>query len=225
MTTADLQRRLRALGQDPGKVDGIPGPRTSRAFAADLKARYGVVFEVTTRSGLFMLRGPIPQPPVPAPPTPKPATFAVRQGKAGHLVTEIVLHCSATYPGWLSSEGLTAKMREIERWHLERGWRAIGYHYVIDRNGALGTGRPETEIGAGVLGHNQGVIHICLLGGGGSSADDAFLENFTQAQDSVVRRLIADISRRTPIRRVSGHNEWARKACPGFHVPTWLKGA
>ena len=225
MGIADLQRRLAALGQDPGKVDGLVGPRTARALAADLRARYGLVFEVVARAGQLVARGPIPQPAIAPAPVPPAVATGIRQGKAGHLVTEIVLHCSATYPGWLSSEGLEAKMIEIRAWHLGRGWRDIGYHYVIDRNAALGIGRPVTEVGAGVMGHNQGVIHVCLIGGGGSAASDTFLENFTAAQETRVRALIADISRRTPIRRVSGHNEWAAKACPGFHVPTWLQGA
>jgi hypothetical protein len=31
-------------------------------------------------------------------------------------------------------------------------------------------GRAETEIGAGLEGHNRGVVHICPIGGLGSSA-------------------------------------------------------
>jgi len=50
---------------------------------------------------------------------------------------------------------------EIDRWHRdERGWRKIGYHHLIDRDDATLPGRAESEIGAGVEGHNRGVIHI-----------------------------------------------------------------
>ena len=118
---------------------------------------------------------------------------------------------------------LAAKVAEIRRWHVQdQKWRDIGYHWIIDRDGDVAPGRPETEIGAGVEGHNRRVIHVCLIGGHGSAGTDRFKTHFTSEQDRVLRELIARISARTPIRRVSGHNEWAAKACPGFNVPAWL---
>ncbi len=56
-------------------------------------------------------------------------------------------------------------------------------------------------------------------------ATDLFRENYSPEQEQKLRELIADIRKRARIRRVSGHNEWAAKACPGFDVPTWLKAA
>jgi N-acetyl-anhydromuramyl-L-alanine amidase AmpD len=150
-------------------------------------------------------------------------TKEIRQGSARYLVDEIVVHCSATRPTWMKGFSLAAKVAEIRRWHIQdRKWRDIGYHWIIDRDGAVAPGRRETEIGAGVEGHNRGVIHVCLIGGHGSAATDRFAQHFTRAQDAELRRLIAQISARTPIRRVSGHNEWAARACPGFNVPAWL---
>lgn len=114
----------------------------------------------------------------------------------------------------------------IRQWHVEDNhWRDIGYHWLIGRAGEILAGRPETEIGAGVEGHNRGVIHICLIGGFGSTEHDAFAANFTPAQAARLRAQIQAISMRTQITRISGHNEWAAKACPGFNVPAWLKGA
>ena len=108
---------------------------------------------------------------------------------------------------------------EIRSWHVEqRGWRDIGYHWVIDRDGAVAPGRTEIEIGAHVEGHNRGTLGICLLGGYGASSDDLFAKNFTAAQAAVVKRLIAEIKGRTAIRKVSGHNDYASKACPGVRV-------
>ena len=53
-------------------------------------------------------------------------------------ISEIIVHCSATRPEWCASTTTAAKVAEIRRWHVsDRGWRDIGYHYVIDRNGVL----------------------------------------------------------------------------------------
>jgi len=60
------------------------------------------------------------------------------------------------------------------------------------------------------------------IGGHGASAHDRFADHFTPAQERALLGLIADIECRTAIARISGHNQYAVKACPGFHVPTWL---
>jgi hypothetical protein len=57
-----------------------------------------------------------------------------------------------------------------------------------------------------------------LVGGYGASADDLFARNFTDAQSVSVKRLIGEIKGRTAIQKVSGHNDYAAKACPGFRV-------
>ena len=148
----------------------------------------------------------------------------IRQGAAGYLVTEIVVHCSATPASWYAGKTAAEKVAEIRRWHVQdRKWRDIGYHFVIDRDGTVLPGRRETEIGAGVEGHNRGVIHICLIGGAGSAATDAFERHFTAAQASSLRKLLASVQLRTPVKRISGHNEWAAKACPGFQVGKFLE--
>ena len=133
-------------------------------------------------------------------------------------VTEIILHCSATRSDWMAGHSLASKVAEIDRWHRDRGWSGIGYHWVIDRDGRFAAGRPETQVGAHVKGHNTGTIGVCLLGGFGGSADDAFDDHFTPEQRAAAWKLIRAISKRTDIRRVMGHNEYAAKACPCFRA-------
>ena len=141
----------------------------------------------------------------------------IYQGTARYPVTEIILHCADTRPDWMAGHPLVEKVAEIRRWHVQqRGWRDIGYHWVIDRDGAVSPGRRETEIGAHVEGHNRGTLGICLLGGYGASTEDPFAKNFTAAQAAAAKRLIGEIKWRTAIRKVSGHNDYASKACPGF---------
>ena len=143
----------------------------------------------------------------------------IYQGTARYPVTEIILHCADTRPDWMAGHPLADKVAEIRRWHVqERGWRDIGYHWVIDRDGAVAPGRRETAIGAHVESHNRCTLGICLLGGYGASADDLFAKHFTVAQTEAMKQLIVEIKGRTAIRKVAGHNDYAAKACPGFNV-------
>jgi N-acetylmuramoyl-L-alanine amidase len=147
----------------------------------------------------------------------------ILQGVARYPVREIILHCSATRPDWLGASSLSAKRAEIRRWHVQdRGWRTIGYHWLIDFDGQRAAGRPETDIGAHVVDHNRGTIGICLIGGHGADADDQFGDHFTSAQARTLRALIGEIRGRTQIARVTGHNDYATKACPGFRVAGWI---
>ncbi len=96
----------------------------------------------------------------------------------------IVIHCSASpnerslFTGKAGTPGFRDPVHEIDAWHKQRAfkrdtyWRgrqnssleAIGYHYVIARNGALFTGRHEDEPGAHVAGWNAPSLGICLVG-------------------------------------------------------------
>jgi N-acetylmuramoyl-L-alanine amidase len=138
-------------------------------------------------------------------------------------VTEIIVHCSATRPEWMGTAPTADKVREIRRWHVsDRGWKDIGYHYLIDRNGTVATGRPVEQVGAHVQGHNTGTIGVCLIGGHGSSETDRFDQHFTAAQDKSLRTLLADLKRKFPgVSKITGHNQYAAKACPGFDVGAW----
>ncbi|MFE3838731.1 N-acetylmuramoyl-L-alanine amidase [Pseudogemmobacter sonorensis] len=141
-------------------------------------------------------------------------------------ITEIILHCTATRPDWWAGRTSAEKLAEVRRWHVTgNGWRDIGYHYLIDRDGTVVPGRPLEQTGAHVAGRNTGTIGISLFGGHGSAASDAFSDHFTPEQDRALRALVQDLRRRFPaVARVSGHNQYAAKACPGFSVPQWIAG-
>lgn len=138
-------------------------------------------------------------------------------------LNEIIIHCTATRPQWMADRHIAEKVAEIRRWHVEdRKWNDIGYHFVIDRDGKVAPGRPLETVGAHVAGRNTGTIGIALIGGHGSAKNDQFDEHFTLEQDRALRGLIVDLKNRYPsIKKVTGHNQYAAKACPGFGVPAW----
>ncbi|GGG59679.1 N-acetylmuramoyl-L-alanine amidase [Salipiger pallidus] len=139
-------------------------------------------------------------------------------------ITEIIVHCSATHPGWLAAAPLAAKIRAIRSWHVDgNGWNDIGYHYLVDRDGAVAAGRPVETPGAHVIGHNADTIGVCLLGGHGSAETDAFSDHFTVEQGGALTALLEQLqAAHGPGLKISGHNQYAAKACPGFSVPAWL---
>jgi N-acetylmuramoyl-L-alanine amidase len=141
-------------------------------------------------------------------------------------ITEINIHCAATRPSWYADKTGAEKVAEINRWHRDLGWRMIGYHYVIDRDGKFYRGRPEAMAGAFEPKVNAHGIGVCLVGGYGSNATDAFENHYTPEQDHTLRKLIKALKDKHPtISKVSGHNDYSSKACPGFKVGRWLDGA
>lgn len=138
-------------------------------------------------------------------------------------ITEIIIHCSATRPKWMEEYSFAAQVAEIKRWHVEeRGWSDIGYHYLISRQGKVVAGRPLKRDGVHVKGRNRGTIGICLIGGHGSTDRGKFLDEFTAAQEVALRQLLLDLRDRFGPVAITGHNQYAAKACPGFYVPHWL---
>lgn len=124
-------------------------------------------------------------------------------------VKTIILHCSAT------PQGRDVSAADIKRWHVMRGFRTIGYHYVIRLDGTVEVGRPEALIGAHCAGHNADSIGVCYVGGLLRDAKTP-ADTRTPAQRDALNRLLAELLRRYPGATVHGHRDFAAKACPCF---------
>lgn len=126
---------------------------------------------------------------------------------------EIIIHCAATRP----SQDIDA--RDIDRWHRDKGWMKIGYHFVVKRDGSIQIGRDLEDVGAHARGHNSYSVGICMVGG---LNDDGNPEgDFTDAQWEMLRILVDGLQTRYPDAKVIGHNEISEKACPSFDVGEW----
>lgn len=125
------------------------------------------------------------------------------------VIRKIILHCSAVRPNQTSSA------MQIDLWHRRRGWKGIGYHYVIRRDGSVEKGRSEAEAGAHCNGHNHDSIGICLEGGLDEHGRPA--DTRTQEQRHSLEALLQDLLKRYPLAMVYTHNQLDnRKACPCF---------
>jgi len=137
-------------------------------------------------------------------------------------IDELIVHCSDTRPNWMSNTPPEAQWNEIRRWHVEgNGWSTWGYHFGIARSGQLLPGRAVSRVGAHVRDHNVGTIGVCLFGGHGSAATDAFKDHFTYEQETALVALTRALMHSFDFDKISGHNEYAAKACPGFDVKKW----
>lgn len=124
-------------------------------------------------------------------------------------IKEIIVHCSAT------PEGKDFTIDDIKRWHLQRGFSDIGYHYIIYRDGSIHKGRNESIIGAHCTGHNTISIGVCYIGGM-DSANKNPKDTRTQQQKDALLRLLKELKKKYPSAKIYSHKDFAPKACPSF---------
>lgn len=123
-------------------------------------------------------------------------------------ITEIIVHCSAT------EHNENYGVAQIRKWHMTKGWKDCGYHYVIKLDGTIEIGRPIEQIGAHCKGHNRNSIGICYIGGLYNSRP---CDTRTTFQRNALRSLIKRLHVEYPsIISVEGHRVYANKACPCF---------
>ena len=137
-------------------------------------------------------------------------------------ITAIVIHCSA------SPNGKPVTRDDIDRWHREKGWRMIGYHRVVEIDGAIKVGRHLKEVGAHVAGQNAHTVGICMIG----------TDQFTMEQWGALATLVSELLMLYPDANVLGHRDYSPdlngdgiiepweffKTCPGFDVSAWRQG-
>ena len=117
-------------------------------------------------------------------------------------IKKIIVHCSAT------AEGRDVKVWEIEKMHKERGFKTIGYHYVIRLDGSIHKGRPDTDPGAHCQGHNSDSIGVCYIGGLDKSGKKA-KDTRTDAQRREMLRLLRVLKDRYPKAVIYGHRDFS----------------
>ena len=128
---------------------------------------------------------------------------------AQRKITEIIVHCAAT------PEGKDFTVDDITRWHKQRGFRTIGYHHVVYRDGSVHPGSPEGEIGAHCTGHNACSIGVCYIGGVAADGKTA-KDTRTPEQRKALLMLLRRLRGKYPNAKIHGHRDFAAKACPSF---------
>lgn len=125
-------------------------------------------------------------------------------------VKYIIVHCTAT------AEGKDFRAKDVDRWHRANGWDGIGYHYLIDLNGTVEPGRPETKVGSHCSGYNSASIGVCYVGGLASDGKTV-KDTRTKEQKAALITLLKRLKKKYPAARIVSHHDLnAGKACPCF---------
>ena len=185
----DFQARLLSLGFAPGEIDGKWGPNTEAAAMSALHW-LGILSDQAIYGDVPAISG---------------------QPVATRPISEIIVHCTAT------PEGRDVTAADVRAWHRAQGWSDIGYHALVRLDGTVEMGRPEAQVGAHVIGHNVGTLGVVYAGGLGPDWQPK--DTRTQAQREALMAVCrAWLVKYPSIGKISGHRDYAPKACPSFDV-------
>jgi N-acetylmuramoyl-L-alanine amidase len=137
-------------------------------------------------------------------------------------VTAIVIHYSAT------PVEMDVTAEDIDTMHRRRGFKEIGYHWFIRKDGTVEMGRDLSspgrfEVGAHSKGENSSSIGICFEGGVTRADPNTGFDSRTPAQKRAMIDLIQKMQARFPGAVVRGHRDMpgAATQCPGFDATAW----
>lgn len=197
------QTILRGLGYAL-EIDGVDGPKTRTAVQMFQRQRGltadGIVGPKTEAALIATGRNEAA------------SSMRFLAAPTKRAINEIIIHCTAT------PEGRDVSVDAIRGWHKAQGWKDIGYHFVVMLDGTVLSGRPENQIGSHVAGHNTGTLGVVYVGG--VARDDATAKDTrTPAQTTALMELCRALLARYPsVKKITGHNQYANKACPSFDV-------
>lgn len=135
-------------------------------------------------------------------------------------VEKITVHHTDEHAGMAGLPDIEV-VRRIERYHRgpEKRWAAIGYHYLVGKDGRIYEGRPVKYQGAHVSGNNENNLGISVIGD--------FMDHLPNAKQQAALKAFLDDQRArfsVPRSQVFGHREVHNTTmCPGDALLGWVK--
>ncbi|MDD2799369.1 MAG: N-acetylmuramoyl-L-alanine amidase [Bacteroidales bacterium] len=126
----------------------------------------------------------------------------------------IVVHCTAT------RSNTKVTIEDLTQWHKARGFKTIGYHFVISQNGVVHNGRPLSDIGAHVEGMNANSIGICYIGGLNDKTSKPE-DTRTPAQKESLLELLSQLKRVYPGAKICGHRDCSPDTNHNGKIDKW----
>ena len=108
----------------------------------------------------------------------------------------------------------TADVKTVEGWHINKGWRAIGYNFWVGFDGTVYEGR-GFNLGAGVENENGHIISIGFQGDYHSKNVKMPDAQFNAGVD-IIKYVLENVP---SIKKIGGHRDFMATACPGQDFP------
>ena len=134
--------------------------------------------------------------------------FGVSFQASTRFINKIIVHCTAT------PDGRVVTVDEIRKWHKQRGWSDIGYHYVVYLDGTIHEGRNVNLVGAHCEGQNANSIGVVYVGG--VDKKNKAKDTRTDAQKESLVNLLKQLRKLYPKAKIYGHRDFSAKDCPSF---------
>ena len=128
----------------------------------------------------------------------------------------IVVHCSATRV----NKNFTVE--QLEACHKARGFKGIGYHFYIRKDGTMTQHRKLLEVGAHARPYNRCSIGICYEGGLDEQGKPC--NTMTTEQETRLIDLFRNLKILFPKAKIVGHRDLpgtTPKECPCLDAGSW----
>ena len=131
-----------------------------------------------------------------------------------NLPNRITVHHDAIlWEGRHDYAGAVARLRRIQKSHLERGWNDIGYHFAIDGRGHVWQCRPLQYQGAHVKDQNTRNLGIVVMG---NFEEQKPTRNQLVALQDALQKF--SLAYKIPCSKIKGHKDRAPNLCPGKNL-------
>lgn len=132
--------------------------------------------------------------------------------KSKRSINEIIVHCTAT------EEGKDYTVEWIRKIHKNKGWKDIGYNYVIYRDGSIHEGRDVDIAGAHAKNHNAHSIGVVYIGGCPKGDTHRNKDTRTTEQKAALLDILKRLRKLYPTAKILGHKDVNATGCPSFNA-------
>lgn len=133
-------------------------------------------------------------------------------------ISRITVHHTGEHGNWAELPDVEIVQR-IEKYHRnEKDWAAIGYHFLVGKDGKIYEGRPAQYQGAHTSTQNENNLGISVIG-------DFMKQQPSTRQLNALKAFLDDKRKEYGVGRgrCYGHRDLHASLCPGDALYAWLK--